>query len=144
MSAIDWRTVCMDTLLADGVIDAREVGILKKALKKKEGGGIHPEGMTFLVELRAAATKKAKAKKQQLTDVFEDYFAKSVVEHLIKDGEITAYEADWLRKTLFLDKKIDDREWKLLQTLNKKATKKAPEFEKLYADCEAIRNKAKK
>jgi uncharacterized tellurite resistance protein B-like protein len=133
----------MDALLADGKVDEKEIGILKKALKKKEGG-IHPEGMTFLIELRAAATKKAKAKKEQLTEAFEKYFMKSVMEHVMKDGDITAYEADWLKKTLFADKKIDDREWVLLQTLNKKAKSKAPEFTKLYEECEAIRKKAKK
>jgi hypothetical protein len=141
--SIEWRSVCMDALLADGKVDDKEIGILKKALKKKEGG-IHPEGMTFLIELRAAATKKAKAKKEQLTESFEKFFVKSVIDHVMKDGDISAYEADWLKKTLFADKKIDDREWAMLQTLNKKATKKAPEFTKLYAECEAIRNKAKK
>jgi hypothetical protein len=141
--SIEWRSVCLDALLADGKVDEKEVGILKKALKKKEGG-IHPEGMTFLIDLRATATKKAKAKKEQLTEAFEKYFTKSVIDHVMKDGEISAYEADWLKKTLFADKKIDDREWAMLQTLNKKATKKAPEFEKLYAECEAIRKKAKK
>lgn len=141
--SIEWRSVCIDALLADGKVDEKEIAVLKKALKKKEGG-IHPEGMTFLVDLRAAATKKAKAKKEQLTDAFEKYFLKSVQEHVLKDGDITAYEADWLRKTFFADKKIDDGEWALLTTLNKKAKTKAPEFDQLYKDCEDIRNKAAK
>src|SRR5687768_8709235 len=126
--SIEWRSVCMDALLADGKVDAKEVAVLRKALKRKEGG-IHPEGMTFLVDLRAAATKKAKAKKEQLMPAFETFFMKSVQDHVMKDGDITAYEAEWLRKTFFADKKIDDREWALIQTLNKKAKKKAPEFE---------------
>src|SRR5262245_52096611 len=114
--SIEWRSVCMDALLADGVIDAKEVKILKKALKKKEGG-IHPEGMTFLVDLRAVATKKAKARKERLRPAFETYFMKSVEEHIMKDGDITGYEADWLRKTFFADKRIDAREWRLIQEL---------------------------
>lgn len=141
--SIEWRGVCIDALLADGKVDEKEIGVLKKALKKKEGG-IHPEGMTFLIDLRAAATKKAKAKKEKLTEAFEKYFMKSVQDHVMKDGDITAYEADWLRKTFFADKKIDDREWALIQMLNKKAKSKAPEFTKLLADCEAARKKGKK
>ena len=141
--SIEWRTVCMDALLADGKVDEKEIGVLKKALKKKEGG-IHPEGMTFLIDLRKAATKKAKAKKENLTEAFEKYFMKSVQEHVLKDGDISAYEADWLRKTLFADKKIDDREWEMMKTLNKKAKAKAPEFDKLYKDCEAMHAKGKK
>lgn len=141
--SIDWRKVSMAALLADGKVDDAEVKVLAKELKAQTGG-IHPEGMTFLLELRLAATKKAKAKKEQLTEAFEKFFVKAVHDYVLKDGNISGYEADWLRKNLFADKKIDDREWALLQSLNKKAKSKAPEFEKLYKDCEALRNKAKK
>ncbi|MFO0880282.1 MAG: hypothetical protein U0840_23295 [Gemmataceae bacterium] len=140
--ALEWRTICMDALLADGKIDEAEVKVLQKALKQKDDPKIHQEGLTFILELRLAATKKAKARKEELTEAFEKYFMKSVHDYVVKDGEISAYEANWLRENLFADKKIDDREWALLQSLNKKAKKKAPEFEKLYADCEAIRAKA--
>lgn len=142
MSAFDWRAICIDSLLADGKVDEAEVKVLQKALKLKDGSGIHQEGMTFLCDLRLAATKKAKAKKEQLTEAFEKYFAKSVHDYVLKDGEISAHEAAWLKTNLFADKKIDDREWALLQSLNKKAKKKAAEFDKLYSECEAIRAKA--
>jgi hypothetical protein len=135
--------VCIDALLADGKVDEQEIRVLKKALRTKEGG-IHPEGMTFLLDLRAAATKKARAKKEELTEAFEKYFMKSVQEHVMKDGDISAYEANWLRKSFFADRKIDDREWRLLTMLNKKAKGKSPEFVKLYQECEALRKKAKK
>jgi hypothetical protein len=68
---------------------------------------------------------------------------KSVEDHVMKDGDITAYEAEWLRKTFFADKRIDAREWRLIQDLHKKAKKKAPEFDQLYADCEAAVKRAK-
>jgi hypothetical protein len=141
--AIDFRSVCIDALLADGKVDEKEVGVLKKALKTKEGG-IHQEGMTFLRDLRIAATKKAKARKEELTDAFEKYFMKSVQEYVLKDGDISRYEADWLRKNLFADKKIDDREWALMKALDKKAKGKSPEFVKLYQECETMHKKAKK
>jgi hypothetical protein len=141
--SIEWRNVAMAALLADGKVDEAEVRVLQKALKS-EAGIIHPEGMTFLRDLRLAATKKAKAKKEELTPAFEKYFLKSLTEHILKDGDISAYEAEWMRKNFFADKKIDDREWATLQALNKKATKKCPEFDKLYQDCEASRKKGKK
>jgi hypothetical protein len=139
--SIEWRKVCIAAILADGKVDEGEVKMLQKELKASTGG-IHPEGMTFLIDLREAATKKAKAKKEQLTEVFEKYFFKTVTDYILKDGKISSHEADWLRQTLFADKKIDDREWKFLQTVYKKAKEKSPEFEQLYKDCEATHQKA--
>ncbi|MFM7152482.1 MAG: hypothetical protein ACKO23_21855 [Gemmataceae bacterium] len=142
--AVEWREICKHLVLADGAVDLKEVKILSKLLKAKETGKIHPEGMTFLVELHRLATKRAKAARKKLTAAFQKYFYKSVLEHVSKDGDITAYEAKWLRETLFADKKIDNLEWKVLQTLDKTAKSKSPEFVKLLAECEASRKKKKK
>ena len=62
----------------------------------------------------------------------------------VQDGSISDHEAKWLRSTLFADGKIDDREWKFLQELNKKATSKANSFIQLYNDAEKKHGKSKK
>jgi hypothetical protein len=137
---IDWRDVAMKALLADGKVDEPEVALLKKALKSSEGTWFQ-EGVVFLRDLRAAYTKKAKAKKEDLSEAFENFFFKVVTENVLKDGEISDHEAKWLTETLFADGKIDDREWKFLQELNKKAKTKANAFITLYAEAEKKRNK---
>lgn len=139
--AIDWRKVSLAAFLADGKVDEAEIGVLKKELKSSEGGYLQ-EGVHFLRDLRVAAQKKAKSKKEDVSEAFEKFFFKVVQDYLLKDGKISDYEADWLRTELLADKKIDDREWALLSALNKKATSKSAGFDKLYKDCEAARNKA--
>ena len=99
-----------------------------KAELKASTGNWFQDGVTFLVDLRNAYTKKAKAKKEPLSDVFENFFFKVVTDYVLKDGEVSDHEAEWLRETLFADGKIDDREWEFLQKLNKKATTKSNAF----------------
>jgi hypothetical protein len=138
---IEWRDITLKAFLADGKVDEPEIAILKKELKSSTGTWF-AEGVTFLVELRNTYTKKARAKKEALSDVFENFFFKVVTDYVLKDGEISDHEATWLRETLFADKKIDDREWAFLQTLNKKAKTKSNAFISLYSDAEKKRNKA--
>jgi hypothetical protein len=139
----DWKKVATAAILADGQIDENEIAILRKELKEADGK-IGNEGVKFLVELRNTAQKKLKAKKESLSDKFEDFFFKIVTENVLKDGKIDSTEAGWLEKTLFADGKIDDREMKFLETLNKKAKTKSAAFEALYTKCENKHKKAKK
>jgi hypothetical protein len=139
----DWRKVAMAAILADGKVDAEEVKVLQRELKGADGT-VDDEGMKFLLELRETAQKKAKAKKEALTDSFEKFFFKVITDNVLKDGKVDAAEAGWLRKNLFADKKIDDKEWEFMTTVNKKAKTKSPEFDQLYKDCEAFRAKAAK
>jgi len=126
----------MAAILADGVIDEGEVKILRKALWAD--GKISNSEVEFLIELRIAAQKKAKAKKEELTPVFEKLFFKAVEENVLKDGKIDAAEANWLRRALFADGKIDAGEKKFLERLNKAAKGQiSPEFQKLYDDAMA-------
>jgi hypothetical protein len=140
---IEWRDITLKAFLADGKVDEPEIAILKRELKASTGNWFQ-EGVTFLVDLRNAYTKKAKAKKEPLSDVFENFFFKVVTDYVMQDGEISDHEAKWLKVTLFADGKIDDREWAFLQKLNKKATKKSPAFVQLYADAEKKHMKAAK
>jgi hypothetical protein len=137
----DWRKVAVAAILADNQIDDAEIAILRKELKETDGK-IGNEGIKFLVELRNTAQKRLKAKKEELSDKFEDFFFKQVKDNVLRDGKIDAKEAGWLEKTLFADGKIDDREMAFLQDLNKKATKKSSAFEALYTKCETKHKKA--
>ena len=139
----DWRKMAMSAILSDGVVDEGEVKILQKELKGADGK-INKEGIKFLLELRVAAQKKAKGAGAEVNEAFEKFFFKTITENILKDGKIDAKEAGWLRANLFADKKIDDREWAFLTTVNKKAKTKSAEFTKLYEDCEADRAKAAK
>ena len=135
--------MAMSAILSDGVIDEGEIKILQKELKGADGK-IDDEGVKFLLELRVAAQKKAKAASAEVTEAFEKFFFKVITENVLKDGKVDASEAGWLRTNLFADKKIDDREWDFMTTVNKKAKTKSAEFTKLYTDCEAFRAKAAK
>jgi hypothetical protein len=139
----DFRKLAIAAILADGKIDETEVKLLGKELKG-ENGKIGKAEIKFLVELRNTAQKKAKAKKEELTETFEKFFFKTVTDNVLEDGKIDTSEAGWLRTTLFADGKIDDREMAFLSNLNKKAEKKSPAFDALYTECETKHKKAKK
>ena len=139
----DWRKMAMSAILSDGVVDEGEVKILQKELKGADGK-IDDEGVKFLLELRVTAQKKAKGAGEEVNEAFEKYFFKVITENVLKDGKVDAKEAGWLRTNLFADKKIDDKEWDFMTTVNKKAKTKSAEFEKLFTDCEAFRAKAAK
>jgi hypothetical protein len=141
--SIDWRKATLEAILADGTVDDTEVKILGKALKGSEGK-IDEEGLGFLIELRNAYTRKAKAKNEKLSDTFEKFFFKSVQDHVLKEGKINRHGAGYLRDTLFAGGKIDDAGYDFLGSLNKKAKNRAAEFEAFYQDVEKKRGKAKK
>ena len=129
----DWRKLAIALALADGKIDEEEVRILRKELWAD--GQIDEEEVKFLIELRNAAQKKAKARKEELSASFERLFFKAVEENVLTDGNIDAAEARWLKDMLFADGKIDDNEKKFLARLKKAARQTSPEFDALYEQC---------
>jgi hypothetical protein len=132
----DWRKVAMAAILADGVIDETEVKVLKKELWAD--GKISMGEVEFLIDLRNAAQKKAKAKKETLKPAFTNLFFKALEANVLKDEKIDDKEANWLRKMLFADGKIDADEKKFLAKLKKGAKKgTSAGFEKLYQECMA-------
>ena len=131
----DWRKLAMDALVADGQIDDAEVKLLQRVLW--EDGKIDAKEVQFLIELRNTAQKKAKAKKTTVNPKFETLFFKAIEENVLRDGQISAKEAEWLRKMLFADRKIDDNEKKFLTRIKKAAKKTSPAFERLYQECVA-------
>ena len=129
----DWRKLAIALILADGKIDDAEVKILKKELWAD--GKIDDEEVKFLIELRNTAQKKAKAKKEEVNANFEKLFFKAIEANVLKDGQIDATEAKWLKEMLFADGKIDDNEKKFLGRIKKEAKTTSPEFDDLYDQC---------
>jgi len=131
----DFRKLALEAILADGAIDDGEVRVLQKELWAD--GKIDAKEVEFLIELRNAAQKKAKAKKIEVNPKFETLFFKAIEQNVLRDGRISGREAKWLRKMLFADGKIDDNEKKLLNKIKKAATQTSAEFDQLYQECVA-------
>jgi hypothetical protein len=128
----DFRKLSMSLILADGLVSDEEIKVLKKELYAD--GKIDQKEVQYLIELRNAAHKKAKAKKDEVNPKFEKMFFQAIEDSVLDNGIISAREARFLRELIFADKKVDANEKKLVQTLKKKATKTAPDFETLYTE----------
>ena len=127
--------------MADGKIDDTEVKVLRKELYAD--GKIDTAEVKFLIDLREAAQKKAKARNAPVGAAFEKLFFKAIEDNVLKDGKIDAAEVRWLRDMLFADGKIDANERKFLASLKKKAKSVHDSFNKLYDDAMAKAGKAK-
>jgi hypothetical protein len=130
----DWRKVAMAAILSDGKIDAAECKILKRELWADKR--IDTDEVRFLVDLRNAAQKKAKASGKRLTPAFNTLFFKAIADNVLRDGKITANETSWLRQMLYADGRIDAREHALMKQLYRRAKERSPEFEALYREVE--------
>lgn len=126
----DWRKLSIDLLLADGTIDEAEVKVLRKELFAD--GKIDRKEVDYLIELRNSAQKKARARKENVSEAFEKFFFTCLEANVLDNGIISKREAAFIKEALFADGKIDDGEKKFLMTLKRKATKVSPEFETLY------------
>jgi hypothetical protein len=131
----DWRKVAMAAILSDGRIDEAKVKLLRRELWAD--GKIDKDEVKFLIDLRNAAQKKAKAKRKRVNPKFEQLFFKAISTNVLKDGKIDSAEARWLRTMLFADGKIDANEKKFLARIKKGATRVSAEFERLYDECMA-------
>ena len=112
-------------LLADGAIDDDEVAVIKKELYAD--GAIDREEVEFLIAVRNEA--------KSVCPAFEALFFAALKQNVLADGSIDADEAAWLRKMLFADGKVDEKEKKFLQALHTEARQVSPEFQKLFDDC---------
>lgn len=129
----DFRKLSMALMLADGLVSDEEVKVLKKELYAD--GKISRSEVEYLIELRTAAMKKAKAKKAEINPKFEKMFFQAIEDNVLDNGIISTSEAKFLRELIFADKKVDDGEKKLIVTLKKKAKTTSAEFETLFAEC---------
>jgi hypothetical protein len=114
-----------EKILANGRVDTPELEMLHKGLYVD--GVIGRKEADFLVELHKRV--------QHGTPAFERFFYQAVKNHILTHGRIDAEEAAWLRRMLFADGKIDDRERKFLHELKGEAKQVGPEFEALFKEC---------
>lgn len=115
----------MQDILADGKIDRLDVESLTDLLYTDEV--IDREEAEYLVVLQKRV--------ERFSPVFEKFFYQSIKRHVLTDGVISAEETAWLRKVIFHDGKVNDRERKLIRELRGEASEVCPEFEELCLDC---------
>jgi hypothetical protein len=129
----DWKKLAAAAILADGRIDDAEVKLLRKELLADKK--IDKQEVSFLIELRNEAQKKAKARKAKVNPAFEKFFFDAIAMNVLADKTIDKAEAAWLRKMLYADKKIDENEKRFLRRLQKEAKKTSPAFDALCKEC---------
>ena len=123
----DWRQLSMAALLADGVIDEREVEILRKEFFADRR--IDRTEMEFLLEAR----RKAKG----CAPSFEKLVFEALRSVILADGTISPDETVWIRQYIFADGKVDAAEKHWLKELKCLADRVCPEFLALYNECMA-------
>ena len=121
----DWRKLAKALALADGRIDTKETEIIRKELYAD--GKIDKTELEFLCDLRRSASSVVRDFTRMVFDALKPV--------ILADGEISATEANWLRKFIFADGKVDADEKAFLQELHSSAKKISPEFEQLYKQC---------
>ena len=121
----NWRQLAMSALLADGVIDEREVEILRKEFFADRR--IDRAEMEFLLEARRKAKSCAASFEQLVFDAL-----RSVI---LADGYISPEETESIRQYIFADGKVDAAEKHWLRELKLLADRVCPEFLALYNQC---------
>jgi hypothetical protein len=111
-------------ILANGKVDGRELEVLRERLYS--GGQIARPEADFLVTLYKRV--------QHRTPAFDQFFYQAVKDHLLRDGQIDAEAAAWLRQMVFADGKIDDEERKLLHEIKGEARQVSREFDVLFEE----------
>jgi hypothetical protein len=123
----NWRQLAMSALLADGVIDEREVEILRKEFFADRR--IDRAEMEFLLEAR----KKA----QSCVPSFEKLLFEALRSVVLEGGVISAEKTEWIRQFIYADGKVDAAEKHWLKELKHLADRVCPEFVALYNQCMA-------
>jgi hypothetical protein len=111
-------------ILATGKVDSDELKVLEQELYAH--GKIGRPVADFLVELHKRV--------QHLTPAFEQFFYQAIKNYILANGRIDAEETAWLRRMLFADRRIDDRERKFLHELKGEAKEVSHEFDALFAE----------
>lgn len=104
-------------ILADGVIDAKEVEELKAVLY--EDGVIDKAEAEFLFDLNDAVS--GKLNHPSWGELFVEAISSFLLEDENSPGEIDADEASWLVEKLTSDGQIDENERSLLANLKQKS-----------------------
>lgn len=115
----------MEKILADGKVEGHEVEQLRVLLYAD--GKIDRKEAEFLIELHKRVERDSPA--------FEKFFYAAIKQHVLHDGVIDTEEAAWLRRMIWDDGRVDEREKKLLRELKGEAKRVSPEFEALFQEC---------
>lgn len=115
----------MERVLADGRIDGHELVELSEMLYADRK--IDRQEAEFLLELHKRV--------ERVSPGFEKFFYRAIKDHILCDGIVDREEAAWLRRMIFADGRVDERERKLLRELRGEAARACPEFEALYVEC---------
>lgn len=123
---MDWRAFSKRLLLGDGRIDRVEAALVRRAVL--EDGAVDRKEVEFLLELR----RDAKAVHPEFTKFLYRVLKRAV----LRDGVVTRAEANWLRKMIFdAGLLAGPQERVFLTEMLQEATKVAPEFHALLAEC---------
>lgn len=104
-------------LLADGIIDSKEVKTIKAVIY--EDGKIDKDEADFLFELNDAVSGKENA--PEWKDLFVDAITAFVLEDEVSPNEIDDDEAEYLYNQIKGDGQVDDTERALLENIKAKA-----------------------
>lgn len=107
-----------DAILEDGIIDAKEIEMIKKVIYGAGGGageGIDRAEADFLFDLNDATSGKNNS--PEWKDLFVEALTKHVLEDEESPGEIDEAEANWLIGRIEGDETYDDNEKALLTNI---------------------------
>src|SRR5262249_44610147 len=105
-------------------------------------GKIDSAELEWLLELRAAYQKKAKAAGGEVNPNFEKLFHDAVAKSVLSaEGHISADKVGWLRSKLFGSKKVDESHKKLLGKLKKSIKHESAESNALHAEHQGEKKK---
>ena len=111
--------------MANGKIEGHEVELLRNHLSAD--GVIDRSEAEFLVEMYRRTS--------QITPAFEKFFYQAIKKHLVADGCIGTEEAGWLRRVIFSDGTVKEREKKLLRELRGESREFSDEAQALFDEC---------
>jgi len=126
MQAHKLRQIEQD-ILAKCRIDDSDLEALRRVLG--DDWQVSRREADFLVGLRQRVKHR--------TPAFETFFYQAIRNHVVKDGRISAAEAEWLRQFVFADDKVDEEERQLLRQLRDDVKEVSPEFEGLFQEAVA-------
>ena len=110
-------------ILADGIIDADEVEMIKKVIYGQGGGageGVDRAEADFLFELNDAVTGQANSPEWQ--NLLVEAITKHVLEDEVSPGEIDSDEAAWLIGRIEGDGQVDEAERQILASIKANAS----------------------
>jgi hypothetical protein len=112
-------------LLANGKIEGHEIELLR--MHFAADGKVDRQEAEFLLELYQQT--------KNIAPSFERFFCSTLKKYLLSDRVLDRDKAIWLRRVIFFDGAVRDREKKLLRELRGEASAICDEAQALFEDC---------